>query len=232
MRSINGRKGFTLIELLVVIAIIAILAAILFPVFARAREKARMASCQSNLKQLSLGILQYVQDYDERFPWDSGWGTSGSHYHWPVRILPYTKNVQIFGCPSTTRFKYRSNNIFTTPPGGRRWWLTPEFLGQQMNYGYNFWLRARALAKVDRPVRKVLVADCGHPIHACGRLHRVAFAETCAAWCNPDRQTEKNTRHNGGSNIAFCDGHVKWYHYTKIWNPPGTPCLRAEVPNS
>ncbi len=92
-------KGFTLIELLVVIAIIAILAAILFPVFAQAREKARQSSCLSNEKQLSLGILQYVQDYDETFPLGfdqaSGWVGSG----WPVRVQPYIKNLQVFHCP-------------------------------------------------------------------------------------------------------------------------------------
>ena len=97
------RRGFTLIELLVVIAIIAILAAILFPVFAKAREKARQSSCLSNIKQLGLAELQYAQDYDECFsplgynnsnPAD--WGQMG----WAVRIEPYAKNVQIFKCPS------------------------------------------------------------------------------------------------------------------------------------
>src|SRR3954464_4564899 len=95
------RAGFTLIELLVVIAIIPILAAILFPVFARARESARRASCQSNLKQLGLGLLQYSQDYDEKLP--SGLEQSvGRHYGfgWSGMVYSYVKNAQVYKCPS------------------------------------------------------------------------------------------------------------------------------------
>ncbi len=99
------KLGFTLIELLVVIAIIAILAAILFPVFARARENARRASCQSNLKQIGLGVMQYSQDYDERMP--SGRmnpnNVDGNGGAWPVLLQPYVKSYQLFACPSNTR---------------------------------------------------------------------------------------------------------------------------------
>jgi prepilin-type N-terminal cleavage/methylation domain-containing protein len=100
------RFGFTLIELLVVIAIIAILAAILFPVFARARENARRASCQSNLKQIGLGILQYTQDYDEKMPparitATRPDGTNGN-IPWHFLVQPYVKSVQLFRCPSNT----------------------------------------------------------------------------------------------------------------------------------
>jgi len=94
-------NGFTLIELLVVIAIIAILAAILFPVFAKVREKARQTSCASNMKQIGLAITQYVQDYDETFPlaqcgnvWDSG-----TVNHWQAEIVPYIKASGVYGCP-------------------------------------------------------------------------------------------------------------------------------------
>jgi len=98
----RSKWGFTLIELLVVIAIIAILAAILFPVFARARENARRASCQSNLKQMGLGIMQYAQDYDERYPAADWWNIENKTKYdgWINRIDPYVKSIQVYACPS------------------------------------------------------------------------------------------------------------------------------------
>src|SRR5690606_3137964 len=109
--KITRQNGFTLIELLVVIAIISILAAILFPVFARAREQARRASCASNFKQLGMAMLQYTQDYDERFPpFSQGAGNVGFQgfngadgARWGDVIYPYIKNTQIFDCPSGTK---------------------------------------------------------------------------------------------------------------------------------
>jgi prepilin-type N-terminal cleavage/methylation domain-containing protein/prepilin-type processing-associated H-X9-DG protein len=107
-QTYHNRRAFTLIELLVVIAIIAILAAILFPVFARARENARRSSCQSNLKQIGLGMMQYTQDYDEHMP--AGFltntgvpypdGVARTFQSWRVAIFPYVKSVQVFNCPS------------------------------------------------------------------------------------------------------------------------------------
>ncbi|MEN6303655.1 MAG: DUF1559 domain-containing protein, partial [Armatimonadia bacterium] len=102
------KRGFTLIELLVVIAIIAILAAILFPVFAKAREKARQTSCLNNEKQLGTAILQYCQDYDEHFPkcytGENGGGSAVRWYYYSPAyqgsIMPYVKNKQVFVCPS------------------------------------------------------------------------------------------------------------------------------------
>src|ERR1043165_3748325 len=99
-------EGFTLIELLVVIAIIAILAAILFPVFGRARENARRSSCQSNLKQIALGIAQYTQDYDEQLIL-GGWTGSVSSTNpcrWYAMLDPYVKSRQIYVCPSKNDF--------------------------------------------------------------------------------------------------------------------------------
>src|SRR5579859_1170301 len=93
------RKGFTLIELPIFIAIIAILAAILFPVFAQAREKARQTSCLSNSKQLGLGIAMYVQDYDERMP-GLEWAWQSAQFTWPQMVQPYIKNWNLFRCPS------------------------------------------------------------------------------------------------------------------------------------
>ena len=106
----TNANGFTLIELLVVVAIIALLAAILFPVFAKARETARRASCQSNMKQLGLGILQYVQDYDDTMPSPQLAGTSVATplYSWRVMIYPYVKNTQIYQCPSFNNTTFES----------------------------------------------------------------------------------------------------------------------------
>ena len=125
--SSRSQRGFTLIELLVVIAIIAILAAILFPAFARARENARRASCQSNLKQIGLGIMQYTQDYDEKYPSGSTYALSATtdacftlpgaptfssdgtpESMWMGRIFPYTKSAQLYVCPSQPAYSLPS----------------------------------------------------------------------------------------------------------------------------
>lgn len=112
-----GRKaGFTLIELLVVIAIISILAAILFPVFARARENARRASCLSNQKQLGLGMIQYAQDYDEQFPTLANLSTGQSGFvTWDDAIYPYVKSAQVYQCPSVPDKNTRAYSM--------NWWV-------------------------------------------------------------------------------------------------------------
>jgi prepilin-type N-terminal cleavage/methylation domain-containing protein/prepilin-type processing-associated H-X9-DG protein len=116
------RKGFTLIELLVVIAIIAILAAILFPVFARARENARRASCMSNLQQLGLGVMMYVQDYDEHYPRSmtvfsatcpqttnpEGYNWLSGDLFWQEAMYPYTKSMNVAMCPSAPYINYKT----------------------------------------------------------------------------------------------------------------------------
>ncbi|HIE50480.1 MAG TPA: prepilin-type N-terminal cleavage/methylation domain-containing protein, partial [Armatimonadetes bacterium] len=156
-----SRRGFTLIELLVVIAIIAILAAILFPVFARAREKSRQASCASNLKQIGLAAMMYVQDYDEvLFPSFTP-GPTRVYYWWGSwdgtvlreeegLLYPYLRNAQIKACPSFP-------NRLRTALG-----LT----GYGYNYAYlapfvppNWEQRPIALAALQRPAETVLMAD-------------------------------------------------------------------------
>lgn len=111
-RSRSGAHlGFTLIELLVVIAIIAILASILFPVFARARENARRSSCSSNLKQIGLGIMQYAQDYDERMVWDTVLDNAGAKQSFRLSLQPYIKSTQVFNCPSNDNTRLDRSNI-------------------------------------------------------------------------------------------------------------------------
>ena len=113
----SRKKGFTLIELLVVIAIIALLAAILFPVFARARENARKSSCLNNLKQIGLGLAQYTQDYDEnliRAWYVNNQATDTTYYKWMDAIYPYVKSEQIFKCPSHAVARYRYYKTVTT----------------------------------------------------------------------------------------------------------------------
>ena len=125
----RAKFAFTLIELLVVIAIIAILAAILFPVFARARENARKTSCMSNMKQIGLGTMQYTQDYDEYLPSDS-YGTGGpAAAKWMDVIYPYVKSEQLFTCPSDSR----TNNLYNSNYAAR---TTNDFGSYAINNCY------------------------------------------------------------------------------------------------
>jgi prepilin-type N-terminal cleavage/methylation domain-containing protein/prepilin-type processing-associated H-X9-DG protein len=203
------RRGFTLIELLVVIAIIAILAAILFPVFARAREKARQTSCLSNLKQLALGQLMYVQDYDEMFGFfNTCWAdTHPEDQPWWVVIVPYVKNGQVFVCPSEPSWgpfvNYHNSQSVEKFPG----------YAENNNITCRQW--GLPLAKISRPSELVMLGDSCHP-------------QTGAAWAyaNPNAPGNWSTsptkcaaagegnpdwaRHNGGSNLSFVDGHAKW----------------------
>ena len=206
------RKGCTLIELLVVIAIIAILAAILFPVFARAREKARQTSCLNNHKQLALGMLMYAQDYDEVFcrfnmnyylptapdPSNPSWnyrdGTRG-YSTWPTCILPYLKNTQIFVCPSGTTL---NNGVAYGLPV---WCMTTAGICDNF-----FQHRDLALAHLLKPAETLMISEKngGNPQYILAGEYYV-----CAA------------NHNEGSNCAFCDGHAKWLKFEE--GPIGAP---------
>lgn len=195
------RKGFTLIELLVVIAIIAILAAILFPVFGRAREKARQTSCLSNTKQIGLAAAMYAQDWDECLPT----GDRSANVWWYEIIAPYTKNKQIFTCPS---FKQGNNspNLSALGYGINKCMMCPHWCP------HTNW---PSLAQIVRPAEILFVADSVSWI-ACG--FQVGWANVCEAMCDSSLQAPSNTRHNGGSNILFCDGHAKWHAATDVGN--------------
>ena len=190
------RQGFTLIELLVVIAIIAILAAILFPVFAKAREKARQTSCLSNLKQIALATLQYVQDYDERMP--RYYHATPINYTAQTGIQPYMKSIQIWRCPSgSALFHYYWDSGWVGAP--------PEHLG---SYGWNHVLSGDMLADMTRPTETGMWADCKDRL--------VILSE------NSTYRTV--ARHNDGGNMCYVDGHAKWQNsqYLKCGMPTST----------
>jgi len=184
------RAGFTLIELLVVIAIIAILAAILFPVFARAREKARQTSCLSNMKQLSLGIYMYAQDYDERFPGGGGMGDNGAwHPAWWEEIYPYVKNAQVFECPSHSNVQY---NPYATSYG-----CNP--------YSVMFWMSGAKVASLANVAGTICIGEKPGNDWPCYPSNAVDPGG--APWI---LQNKVDPRHNEGANFGFCDGHAKW----------------------
>ncbi|MHB8997616.1 MAG: DUF1559 family PulG-like putative transporter [Armatimonadota bacterium] len=189
-----SKRGFTLIELLVVIAIIAILAAILFPVFAKAREKARQSSCLSNVKQIGLAIMQYAQDYDEIMPYASAWGTPARN--WNIWLDPYVKNTQIFQCPS--------------------------FSGSTLGYGWNYqnfgyWSSGSstfynnpgcALGKINQPADTIIIGDNPDTgMYGAGGAFLYGPTQSSPP---TDGIGNVSGRHNEGGNYGFCDGHAKW----------------------
>lgn len=236
---VERKRGFTLIELLVVIAIIAILAAILFPVFAKAREKARQTSCLSNTKQMGLGMMQYLQDYDETFAscirgtfqdastytsgaacvgmpcgkyWVNDGISTGGYWSWADSIYPYVKNLPVYTCPSQSDFQY-------------------------MSYGYSayisgVWIKVTGDpgtvtpigdAQVSRPSELGLFVDD----HVRWNIY-AAPINPWAGWAPWTGQTIY-VPHNGGANLAFTDGHSKWISKdgpcavmdpkNRCWNP-------------
>ncbi|MGC9317683.1 MAG: prepilin-type N-terminal cleavage/methylation domain-containing protein [Armatimonadota bacterium] len=195
------RRGFTLIELLVVIAIIAILAAILFPVFARAREKAKQTSCLSNVKQITMGHVMYSQDYDGIFTWcGSNYSYWNPSIRWPSRIMPYVKNAQVFLCPSVSPHNFTSGE---DPNTGS--WTHP---GQ--DYGMN----ARFCCKVNGwSGRPGVPAISGYD--DLWQMDPANFGLICdhngnymyGPWIS---DTYPAYRHNDGANVGYCDGHAKW----------------------
>jgi prepilin-type N-terminal cleavage/methylation domain-containing protein/prepilin-type processing-associated H-X9-DG protein len=216
------RKGFTLIELLVVIAIIAILAAILFPVFAQARDKARTASCLSNQKQLGLAVMQYVQDYDEVFPSVD----TGAHH---LSLQPYMKNIDVFKCPSGSGLYNVSNRAIVGPTGATTTTFRTSVVANADAMGG--WNNGPGLpiARVSAPADTVLFADADVNLTATAP-NSVQIAVTTntnnnaggkrLVWYNSrfaaggaaptDTVGRLGARHQSGAIYTFADGHAKW----------------------
>lgn len=209
----NNRRGFTLIELLVVISIIAILAAILFPVFARARENARRASCQSNLKQLGLAIMQYTQDYDGMYPVSShsnpvtpptGWWDAAGTWFWPQTTYPYHRSIQVFRCPSSTANQppifrqYGANYYVIAYPGdpAKSETIIESPASTYLCFDSGFYTAGPALLNGPNPVSHWYIPGIGEATNA-----PVVANETA---------DYRSGRHFGGVNMTFADGHVKW----------------------
>jgi prepilin-type N-terminal cleavage/methylation domain-containing protein/prepilin-type processing-associated H-X9-DG protein len=217
--DMSNRRGFTLIELLVVIAIIAILAAILFPVFAQARAKARQTSCLSNVKQLGTAIRMYVQDYDEMYPFaanlESGFADADKWYG-TLKLQPYVKSAAILFCPSMSKFtQYNklctySYNIhlgyFYYPAGG----------------AYSFYQGATD-SQINFPAQTATI-NCAKPSwYYYDSLYHSIYGEYYA-FINGTSGMYDVARfiladpslwdtifiHSGGINVAYCDGHAKF----------------------
>ncbi len=209
------RRGFTLIELLVVIAIIAILAAILFPVFARAREKARQTSCLSNLKQIALGMLMYVQDYDEMFPGTGSYTSPdilmepGGRMHWALVLQPYVNNTQLFGCPS--------QGSRTIVSGSNPSSITHPDWPAGIDYAMNQHMNMIALGDIKRPSALLMLIDSKRNYF---RLTTGNHYLSSWGW----------ETHNDGWNAALADGSAKWFNLRWDGDPPPPAPAEGDYP--
>lgn len=220
------RRGFTLIELLVVIAIIAILAAILFPVFAKAREAARKTSCLNNLKQIGIAVMAYAQDYDETYPYDP-FARNGSTValttamtdplHWPAQVQPYIKNVKVFQCPS-------SIPIATPVDQNLGYWANGAVFASSTNTG-------QPMAALTAPADIVMAFDD----LAKQNRNQVVFRphwnnsttlNDAGSFNTLANGTYRDGPHNDVANTLFADGHCKALknralanaaYFTRVW---------------
>jgi prepilin-type N-terminal cleavage/methylation domain-containing protein/prepilin-type processing-associated H-X9-DG protein len=237
------RRGFTLIELLVVIAIIAILAAILFPVFARAREAARATACKSNMRQIATAMSMYVQDYDETVfhgvigggglcsteqmhgqllgTWPDGTPMYG---FWNAVIQPYIKNAQLFHCPSESaphRWGAGQGICNNGPITAAIYWG---------DYALNQYAYNQSLAIFDTPAATAMIVEARAQYNR--QNCNTTTGHCCGGVTLPNGWQVPRVRHSEGHNVAFMDGHVKFlkpqianpnYHFHTTYHaPPGT----------
>ena len=238
-RHSHKKPGFTLIELLVVIAIIAILASILFPVFARARENARRTSCSSNLKQIGLGILQYVQDYNELYPRRTiGPGGDANSATWANIVQPYLKSTQIFQCPSDSSRDIPDYWMGALP-------ATQQF---HISYLYNTDIARSSDASIQAPSGTVSVVDGGtapttsnNPLDWLSQPKPKSFLirpfvgdDTTDTEGKAEDFAAPSARHLETTNVLYADGHVKSLRVEKFYDinvswPNRMPCLDPNV---
>jgi prepilin-type N-terminal cleavage/methylation domain-containing protein/prepilin-type processing-associated H-X9-DG protein len=207
--------GFTLIELLVVIAIIAILASILFPVFARARENARRSSCLSNQKQIGLGFMQYVQDYDEKYPPQYTYvgpdTTRNINESWNSLLQPYIKSTQLFNCPSNDAtygaaiVAYNYNDAIG-----------------HMDWGTYAPVSAAAIQSVSTTW---MMAEWSSPHYGSQSRFGAVYPPSYTLTGVDLKNSTRMNIHLGGMNVAYADGHVKWSTSSNLPSINGDPAV-------
>ncbi len=220
----KARIGFTLIELLVVIAIIAILAAILFPVFQKVRENARRASCQSNEKQIGLAVIQYCQDADERLPYGTT-GSPGYAIGWAGQIYSFTKSTGLYKCPDDSTASSAAGDV----PVSYVFNLATTRTDSTVSSGPSNAVGG-VLSGFNSPANTILLLECSGitarpqataPTDAAITAPNLLSGATegFGLYCTPNvGQSGKlqSSLHNGGSNFLFSDGHVKWLRPSQV----------------
>jgi prepilin-type N-terminal cleavage/methylation domain-containing protein/prepilin-type processing-associated H-X9-DG protein len=235
----KNKSGFTLIELLVVIAIIAILAAILFPVFAKVREKARQITCVSNEKQLGLALSMYVQDYDETMPcrYVSSNGRGNGWYGWKSMLYPYVKSTGAYMCPDnpinnvTDWYDYQQNNGQANIPQSYAINVKDISNGPFVEVGDSM----VTLAQMASPSQLIAIGESKLNYTQEIPLHNWVGASACSTPTSADANecynapTKGVQGHTGMTNFIFCDGHVKSMkpsataNPTNLWDINNTP---------
>ena len=220
------KRAFTFLEVLLVLFVVGVLAALLFPVFSRARENSRRSSCQSNLKQIGLGFLQYVRDYDETFPLAYTDNDASGAYNanfdkgWADNVQPYIKSTQVFQCPGEP-------SAYAPPLRATDYWYSAPISQEE------------TIASLRKPAQTVMCGD-GVAMPAAFMATHGALAYDGDApslkyngdvWDTTEQTVgQGGRRHLDGMNFLFCDGHVKWLHPETVGAAPvsaGGPTFRV-----